>query len=138
MSVISLTERFENMTETEGVDIIKELPQAQLYETKAKIDDLQSLNCALETENMEPKNQVIRLIKNNYELTQCLKTFTEDDLKSQEDMTLPHNLLNFQVQSHKNHALFMFHLLMVMKVKDLLYNNIQSQKLMVSTKIQLL
>ena len=83
MSVISLPERFENMTETEGVDIIKELPQAQLYEAKAKIDDLQSLNCALETENMELKNQVTRLIKNNYELAQCLKTFTEDDLKSQ-------------------------------------------------------
>ena len=81
MSVISLTERFENMTETEGVDIIKELPQAQLYEAKAKTDDLQSLNCALE--NMELKNQVTRLIKDNYELAQCLKSFTEDDLKSQ-------------------------------------------------------
>ena len=32
---------------------------------------------------MELKNQVTRLIKNNYELAQCLKTFTEDDLKSQ-------------------------------------------------------
>ena len=63
MSVISLTERFENMAETEGADIIKELPQAQLYEAKAKIDDLQSLNCALETENMELKNQVTRMIK---------------------------------------------------------------------------
>ena len=83
MSMISLTERFENMTETEGVDIIKELPQAQLHEAKAKIDELQSLNCALETESMELKNQVTRLIKNNYELAQCLKTFTEDDLKSQ-------------------------------------------------------
>ena len=88
MSVISLTERFENMTETEGVDIIKELPQAQLYEAKAKMDDLQSLNCALETENMELKNQVTRLIKNNYELAQCLKTFTEDDLKSQRRLDL--------------------------------------------------
>ena len=36
MSVISLTEPFENMTKTEGVDIIKELPQAQLYEARAK------------------------------------------------------------------------------------------------------
>ena len=75
--VTSITERFENMTETEGVDIIKELPpQAQLYEGKAKMDDLQGLNCALETENMELKNQVPRLIKNNYELAQCIKTFT--------------------------------------------------------------
>ena len=89
MSVISLTKRFENMTETEGVDIIKEFPQAQLYEAKAKIDDLQSLNCALETENMELKNQVTRLIKNNYELAQCLKTFTEDDLKSQKIRPCP-------------------------------------------------
>ena len=75
-------------TETEGVDIIKELPQAQLYKAKAKIDDLQSLNCALETENMELKNQVTRLIKDNYELAQCLKSFTEDDLKSQRRLDL--------------------------------------------------
>ena len=88
MSVISLIERFENMTETEGVDVIKELPQAQLYEAKAKIDDLHSLSCALETENMELKNQVTRLIKNNYELAQSLKTFTEDDLKSQRRFNL--------------------------------------------------
>ena len=54
-----------------------------MYEAKAEIDDLQSLNCARETENLELKNQVTRLIKNNYELAQCLKTFTEDDLKSQ-------------------------------------------------------
>ena len=86
--MISLTERFENMTETEGVDIIKELPQAQLYEAKTKIDNLQSLNCALETENMELKNQVTRLIKDNYELAQCLKSFTEDDLKSQRRLDL--------------------------------------------------
>ena len=32
---------------------------------------------------MELKNQVSRLIKNYYELAQCLRTFTEDDLKSQ-------------------------------------------------------
>ena len=79
------------MTETEGVDVIKELPpppppppQAQLYELKAKIDDLRGLNCALETGF---KNQASRLINNNYELAQCLKSFTEDDLKTREDLT---------------------------------------------------
>ena len=56
MSMISLTRRFENMTETEGVDMIKELPISSVVQGKAKIDNLQSLNCAFETENMELKN----------------------------------------------------------------------------------
>ena len=59
--------------------------------------------------------------------------FTEDDLKSQRRFGLAPQ----PKPSGENQALLMPHLLMVMKVTDLLCNNIQSQKLMVSTKIQL-
>ena len=55
---------------------------------------------------MELKNQVTWLIKNNYELAQCFKSFTEDDLKSQRRFDLapqPHEPRSVHVPHADGH-----------------------------------